>query len=118
MRRHPPLWMVLQGFHNPTQTLKGGYCYSLGHSNKVIAAIYEILHRHFPEHVFHWSELWEEWDDRYQLNLSDRFYKRAPGESERRAEFYRKLEEQFGNFKQAGTPEEFWMARKTFAGIQ
>ena len=87
-------------------------------SDKVIAAIYKILHRHFPEHVFHWSELRGEWDHRYHLDLSDRFFKSAPGESERRAEFYRKLEEQFDNFKQAGTPEEFRMARKAFAGIQ
>ena len=81
----------------------------LGNSSDVIHAIYNIIHRHFPDHVV----LWRDYDD----DSHKKYFRRDPGEAEGRAEFYRKLEEQFDNFKHAGTAQEFRIARKTFAGI-
>ena len=77
-------------------------------NDKVIQTIYEILHCHFPDHVVHWR-------DDY---MDTKYFRSAPGEEEGRADFYRKLEEQFDKFKQARTAREFRSARKTFAGIQ
>ena len=94
----------------------------LGRSDEVIKSIYAILHRHFPEHVVHWSEIKAENPEifgmEYAYQPGRKYFKSAPRGAEGRAQFYRKLEDQFDNFKRAGTAQEFRMARKTFAGIQ
>ena len=114
--REPPVLFEFCVGEHPTLPVFGRHlknCNSkwLTGSHEVIQAIFNILHRHFPENVVRWSDCNE--DYHYK-----RYFRSAPGEAEGMAAFYRKLEEQFDNFKRAGTAQEFRMARKTFAGIQ
>jgi len=124
MKPPPNLFLFSVG-ESPTLPVFGRHfkmCGSkiLAGSDKVIERIFRILHRHFPDHVSHWSEIKEEM---YGDLMEDykppfkKYFRTAPEEGKVGVEFYKRFEKHFDKLKDAATAEEFRTARKLIAGI-